>query len=122
MHYYRYEDGHVWGDGGSSAPKLLEFPVVEETNATVVILTGFDTRKRVFKYAAKSFAYPTPERALASYVRRKEWHIVHAAAAHDRATWNLAAAKAMQAGEVVKDLERWRNPLFGAGNGGPVAV
>lgn len=85
--WYRYFDNcdretseHV------SAVHLVEFTVVAETRATVVLVRSkyirddgaipdYATRHRVLKDARKRFAYPTKDLAWNSYRIRNRWRV-----------------------------------------------
>ena len=95
--WYRYTDNcdretmqHV------SAVHLLEFTVVAETRATVVLvrsryirddggIADWVTRHRVLKDARRRFAYPTKALAWNSYRIRNRWRVARLEADLDHA-------------------------------------
>lgn len=98
--WYRFDDPYHPGD----KPYFQEFRVLRHTPRCVV-LDVYGIEKTVLKEARKCYAYPTKELALQSYLIRKAKQIGYAAAAHDRAKDNRAAA--------LELAERWGLRLRG---------
>lgn len=100
--WYRFIDPWTVGE----KPYLITIPIKRWTDKCVV-LNEYGKERFVLKDARKRYAYPTEDLALNSYIIRKQRQIQHAAATHDNAKENLAAAEAIRRGE---DPDR-KNPF-----------
>lgn len=75
-YWYRYVDSIDRGSAFENHDiRLACFPVLKETECSVLLAVGYEKTRRCFKDARKSFAYPTRKIALNSYLIRKKWQV-----------------------------------------------
>jgi hypothetical protein len=107
--WYRFIDPWTVGE----KPYRITIPVKRWTTKCVV-LNDYGKERFILKNARKRYAYPTEALALDSYIIRKQRQIQHAAATHDNARENLAAAEAMQRGDAPAVLSPKFEPWEGS--------
>ncbi len=102
--WFRYDDSDL---DYTCEPYEWNLKVIRYT-AKCAVLDVYGKPKFVLLKANKRFAYPTRDLAMESYIIRKNRQMAYTAAAHDRASKYLEAAKAFR--DRGFEREKYENP------------